>query len=79
MVTISSIIQASNSDDNYVALGERYRSGHKYLGWAWRAINAAGEIDAIVTSGSYERLAKETPINDPVLSETNATGSSGNQ
>lgn len=63
--TVSALCEASNSDDNYVALGVRERSGDKYVGWTWRAIDGQGRICGVVSSQSaYDHYAKEQPL-DP--------------
>jgi hypothetical protein len=63
--TVSAICLASNSDNNYVALGTREVGGDKYLGWIWRAIDGASKVVAVVSSQStFDRWAsaEETPI-----------------
>jgi hypothetical protein len=66
-VSIGAFVQATSTDDNYEALGIRNRSGSKYLGWMWRAIDATGNVVAVICSQSaFDRYAREIKVEPKV-------------
>lgn len=62
-VSVGAFISATNTDDKYVALGIRERTGDKYLGWTWRVLDGLGRISAVRSSQSgYDHYAREQPV-----------------
>lgn len=55
--------QAEQSDDQYAALGLRFREGVKYVGWCWRAVDGSGRVSAVYSSTPvYDRYGWSVPV-----------------
>lgn len=60
---IAGDLRVESTDDKYVALGIRERTGNRYLGWTCRAIDAAGRVSAVVSSTpGYDRFGWTAPF-----------------
>lgn len=60
---VAATAKAEQSNENYAAIGIRYREGEKYVGWCWRAIDGQDRICAVYSSmASYDRYAWNTPV-----------------
>lgn len=61
--TISTSATVESTDEKYVALGLRFKSGEKYIGWCWRAIDGANRVCVVRSSiPHYDRFGWQTPI-----------------
>jgi hypothetical protein len=61
--TVGAQTTYAQTDDKYVALGIRERSGYKYLGWFWRVIDGNGRVCAVASSTpTHDRLGWQQPV-----------------
>jgi hypothetical protein len=61
--TIEATATAEVSDENYVAIGFKLRTGAKYAGWSWRSIDGKGRITSVFSSNAnYDKDAWSLPV-----------------
>lgn len=61
--TVGAVGEVVNVDEKFVMLGTQVRTGNKYIGWVWRAIDGQGRVCAVTSSiPSYDHYGWETPL-----------------
>lgn len=54
---------AEVTDENYVAIGFKLRTGAKYAGWSWRSIDGKGRVSSVFSfSPNYDKESWSLPV-----------------